>query len=473
MLYTLSVNIFLEANMKKLDIAKLNREYSQLDNQNVKVAGWVRSVRDNKNFGFIDLNDGTSFKGTQIVFSAENIDNYSDVARLNAGSSIIVEGKVIGTPNNKQPFEIEAHRVEIVCATDSTYPLQKKGHSVEFLREHAYLRPRTNLFNAIFRIRSEAAFALHKFFNDMGFVYLQAPLLTSSDCEGAGELFKVSTLDIYDGKKLNPEDELFGKKVYLSPSCQLEGEAFALSMGNIYTFGPSFRAENSNTIKHANEFWHIEPEMAFAELTDDMDIMESMVKSVINYLFDKCPDELKFCDSFVEKGLLDKLKHVATSDFARVTYTDAIKELEKHNDIFEYKVSWGADIQTEHEKFLTERVFKKPVFVYDYPKDIKAFYMKLNEDKKTVKATDLLVPGIGELCGASEREENYDTLLNRIHEMGLNEEDYWWYLNLRKFGSVKHSGFGMGFDRFVMYVTGASNIRDVLPFPRTPRNCEF
>lgn len=459
--------------MKKLDIAKLNKTYTSLDGQNVKVAGWARSVRDSKNFGFIDLNDGTSFKGAQIVFEADKISNYDSVAKLNAGSSIIVDGTVAITPNNKQPYEIKATNIEIICPTDNTYPLQKKGHSVEFLREQAYLRPRTNLFNAIFRIRSEAAFALHKYFNEQGFVYVHAPLLTSSDCEGAGELFKVSTQEIYDGKKLYPEDELFGKKVFLSPSCQLEGEAFALAMGNIYTFGPSFRAENSNTIKHVNEFWHIEPEMAFAELQDDMDIMEGMVKSVINYLFDKCPDELKFCDSFVEKGLLDKLKHVATSDFARVTYTDAIAELEKHNDLFEYKVSWGSDIQTEHEKFLTEKVYKRPVFVYDYPKEIKAFYMKVNEDNKTVKATDLLVPGIGELCGASEREERYDVLLNRIHELGLNEEDYWWYLNLRKFGSVKHSGFGMGFDRFVMYVTGASNIRDVLPFPRTPKNCNF
>lgn len=459
--------------MKKLDIAKLNKTYTSLDGQNVKVAGWARSVRDSKNFGFIDLNDGTSFKGTQVVFEADKISNYDSVAKLNAGSSIIVDGVIAITPNNKQPYEIKATNIEIICPTDNTYPLQKKGHTVEFLREQAYLRPRTNLFNAIFRIRSEAAFALHKYFNEQGFVYVHAPLLTSSDCEGAGELFKVSTQEIYDGKKLYPEDELFGKKVFLSPSCQLEGEAFALAMGNIYTFGPSFRAENSNTIKHVNEFWHIEPEMAFAELSDDMDIMEGMVKSVINYLFEKCPDELKFCDAFVEKGLLDKLKHVATSDFARVTYTDAIAELEKHNDTFEYKVSWGSDIQTEHEKFLTEKVYKRPVFVYDYPKEIKAFYMKVNEDNKTVKATDLLVPGIGELCGASEREERYDVLLNRIHELGLNEEDYWWYLNLRKFGSVKHSGFGMGFDRFVMYVTGTSNIRDVLPFPRTPKNCNF
>ena len=467
------IQFFLEITMKKLDIAKLNKNYAEFDGQDVTIAGWATSVRDVKNFGFIDLNDGTSFKGAQVVFDASKIDNYDNVAKLNAGSSIIVKGKVVVTPENKQPYEVNASSSEIICATDSTYPLQKKGHTLEFLREQAYLRPRTNLFNAIFRVRSESAFALHKFFNELGFVYVHAPLLTSSDCEGAGELFKVSTQDIYAGKKLNPEDELFGKKVFLSPSCQLEGEAFALSMGNIYTFGPSFRAENSNTIKHVNEFWHIEPEMAFAELEDDMDIMEAMVKSVINYLFEHCSEELKFLDSFVEKGLLDKLHHVASSDFARVTYTQAIEELEKHNDTFEYKVSWGADIQTEHEKNLTEKLYKRPVFVDNYPEEIKAFNMKVSDDGKTVKATDLLVPGIGELCGASEREERYDVLLNRIHELKLNEEDYWWYLNLRKFGSVKHSGFGMGFDRFVMYVTGASNIRDVLPFPRTPKNCNF
>ena len=458
--------------MEKLDIAKIYQDIKSWDKKPVTVAGWVRSVRDMKNFGFCDLNDGTSFKGAQIVLDAK-MKGYDRVSKLNAGSSIICHGRVVATPNAKQPFEIHADEVEVVSATDESYPLQKKGHSVEFLREQAYLRPRTNLFNAIYRVRSESAFALHQFFNSQGFVYLHAPIFTASDCEGAGELFKVSTQDIYSGKKLKPEDELFGKEVYLSPSCQLEGEAFALAMGKIYTFGPSFRAENSNTIKHANEFWHIEPEMAFYELKEDMDTMEAMIKYVIGYLFDKCPEELKFFDNFVEKGLIDKLKNVKDSEFARVTYTDAIKTLEKHNDKFEYKVSWGSDIQTEHEKYLTEVVYKKPVFVYNYPKEIKAFYMKLNADGKTVKATDLLVPGIGELCGASEREENYDVLLKRIHELGLNEKDYWWYLNLRKYGSVKHSGFGMGFDRFVMYVTGASNIRDVLPFPRTPKNCEF
>lgn len=458
--------------MKKTDIREIYIKSQELENKALKVGGWVRSVRDMKTFGFIDLNDGTTFKGLQVVINSE-LSNYSEVAKLNTGSSVFIEGNLILTPNNKQPFELHATKVNIISATDSDYPLQKKGHSLEFLREQAYLRPRSNMFNAVFRVRSESAFALHQFFNSKGFVYLQAPILTASDCEGAGELFRVSTQDIYSGKQLKPENELFGKKVFLSPSCQLEGECFALSMGNIYTFGPSFRAENSNTVKHANEFWHIEPEMAFAELEEDMDTMEAMIKYVINYLFEKCPNELSFFDSVVEKGLIDKLKNVRDSEFARITYTEAIDILEKHNDKFQFKVTWGSDIQTEHEKYLTEVIYKKPVFVYNYPKEIKAFYMKVNEDKKTVKATDLLVPGIGELCGASEREENYSTLLERIHELGLNEKDYWWYLNLRKYGSVKHSGFGMGFDRFIMYVTGMGNIRDVLPFPRTPNNCEY
>ena len=459
--------------MKKIDLNTIKENSSKFDGQVITIGGWVRSVRDMKTFGFMDLNDGTTFKGIQVVLGVEKLSNYAEVSKLNAGSSVIVKGLFKLTPNAKQPYELEANEVEIIGATDASYPLQKKGHSMEFLREHAYLRPRTNLFNAVFRVRSEAQFALHQFFNSQGFVNIQAPILTSSDCEGAGELFRVSTQDIYAGKKLDPKDELFGKSVFLSPSCQLEGEAFATAMGKVYTFGPSFRAENSNTVKHANEFWHIEPEMAFYELEDDMDVMESMIKYVINYLFDKCGDELKFFDSFVEKGLIDKLNNVRNSEFARVTYTDAIKELEKNNDKFEFKASWGSDLQSEHEKFLSEKVYKRPVFVYNYPKDIKAFYMRLNDDGKTVKATDLLVPEIGELCGASEREERYDVLMNRINELGLNEKDYGWFLNLRKFGTVKHSGFGMGFDRFIMYVTGMQNIRDVLPFPRTPRNCEF
>ncbi len=459
--------------MKKIDIADIRKQPEKFGGKSFKIGGWVRSVRDMKTFGFIDLNDGTSFKGIQVVLNAEKLSNYADVCHLNTGSSVLCEGELKLTPEAKQPFEFVADKVEILSATDESYPIQKKKTSLEVLREQAYLRPRTNLFNAVFRVRSESAFALHKFFNEKGFVHLHAPILTASDCEGAGELFRVSTQDIYAGKKLKPEDELLGRKVFLSPSCQLEGEAFALAMGKIYTFGPSFRAENSNTVKHVNEFWHIEPEMAFAELFDDMDVMEEMVKYAINYLFDKCKDELEFFNSFVEPGLIDKLHNVTDNEFARVSYTDAIAILMKNNDKFDYKVEWGSDIQTEHEKYLTEVVYKKPVFVYDYPKEIKAFYMRLNDDNKTVRATDLLVPGIGELCGASEREERYDVLLNRIHELGLKEEDYWWFLNLRKFGSVKHSGFGMGFERFLMYVTGMKNIRDVLPFPRTPNNCEF
>lgn len=459
--------------MKLLDLRTLDKTLEEKKDTIVEIGGWVRTVRDNKNFGFITLNDGTTFKGVQIVFNANDFKNYAEIAKLNTGTSLKCKGKVVLTPNNKQPYEIHATEIEILCKTGADYPLQKKGSTLEFLREQAYLRPRTNLFNAVFRVRSEASFALHKFFNEEGFVYLQAPIFTSSDCEGAGELFKVSTQDIYSGKKLDPKNELFGKSVFLSPSCQLEGETFALAFGKTYTFGPTFRAENSNTVKHANEFWHLEPEMAFYELFDDMDVMEKMIKYVIKYLFEHCKAELEFFDNFVEKGLIEKLKLVESSDFARITYTQAIKDLEKHNDKFEYKVKWGSDIQTEHEKFLTQVVYGKPVFVYDYPKEIKAFYMKLNDDNKTVKATDLLVPGIGELCGASEREERYDVLLNRIHELGLNEKDYWWYLNLRKFGSVKHSGFGLGFDRLVMYVTGMQNIRDVIPFPRTPKNCEY
>ena len=458
--------------MKKIDIKQLHQNPSDFAEKQVTLGGWVRSVRSSKTFGFMDLNDGTSFNGAQIVFE-DKLKNFETIEKLNTGSSVLVTGTLVLTPENKQPFEIKAENIEIISATDETYPIQKKRSTVEFLREIAYLRPRTNLFNATFRVRSEASYALHKFFHDQGFVYVHAPILTSSDCEGAGELFRVSTQDIYSGQKLDPKDELFGKQVFLSPSCQLEGEAFALSMGKIYTFGPSFRAENSNTVKHMNEFWHIEPEIAFAELTDDMDIMESMIKYVLNHLFEHCKTELEFFNKFVEPGLLDKLHNVADNEFARVTYTDAIKELEKNNKNFKFQASWGCDLQSEHEKYLSQEVYKKPVFVYNYPKDIKAFYMRLNDDGKTVKATDLLVPGIGELCGASEREERYDVLQARIKELGLREEDYWWYMNLRKYGSVKHSGFGMGFDRFIMYVTGNQNIRDVIPFPRTPNNCEF
>ena len=413
-------------------------------------------------------------KNAQIVLEASELNNYSEVVKLNIGSTVYVKGEVVLTPENKQPFEIKAKMVEVFQATDETYPIQKKRASVEYLREIAYLRPRTNLFNATYRVRSECAFAIHKFFNQNGFVYAHTPILTSSDCEGGSQLFRVTTQNIYaNNKPLKPEDELFGKPVYLTPTGQLEGECFAQAFGKIYTFGPTFRAENSNTTRHANEFWMIEPEVSFADLDDLMDLEEEMIKFIINHLFETCQDELNFLNNFVDKTLIEKLNNVRNSSFARISYTDAIAMMEKNNANFQYPVSWGIDIQTEHERYMAEIVFNKPVFITDYPKDIKAFYMKQNPDGKTVRACDLVVPGIGELCGGSQREENYDKLLSRINEVGLNEKDYWWYLNLRKYGSCVHSGFGIGFERLVMYVTGVSNIRDVLPFPRTPNNCEY
>lgn len=459
--------------MLNVNIGEIYKAVDKFSGKSITVGGWIRSVRSSKNVGFIDLNDGTSFKGVQIVFTSQDSPNFLEVSKLNAGSSIKCKGKLLLTPKNKQPFEIHAENIQVLSKTDELYPLQKKGHSLEFLRKEAYLRPRTNLFNAVFRIRSESAFALHTFFHSRGFIYLNAPILSSSDCEGAGELFKISTQDIYGDKKIYAKDELFGKKVFLSPSCQLEAEAFALSMSKVYTFGPSFRAENSNTLKHINEFWHVEPEMAFYDLFDNMDFMEDMIKYVIDYLLKNCKDELEFLNNFIEKGLISKLKKVLNVKFERVTYDKAIEELKKYNEKFKFKVKWGIDLQTEHEKCLTQEIYGKPVFVYNYPKEIKAFYMRVNDDNKTVGATDLLFPQVGELCGASQREERYNVLLKSIKEKGLNEKDYTWYLNLRKFGSVKHSGFGMGFDRLIMYVTGMQNIRDVIPFPRTPKNCKY
>ena len=459
--------------MEKVDISSLYKGIVA-DGQEVFIKGWVRTTRDSKSFGFLEVNDGTSLKNAQIVLEASELSNYADVVKLNIGSTVYVTGVFVSTPENKQPFEIKAKEVEIFQSTDETYPIQKKRASVEYLREIAYLRPRTNLFNATYRIRSECAFAIHKFFNQNGFVYAHTPIITSSDCEGGSQLFRVTTQDIYNtDKKLKPEDELFGKPVYLTPTGQLEGECFAQAFGKIYTFGPTFRAENSNTTRHANEFWMIEPEVSFADLDDLMDLEEDMIKFIINHLFEVCLDELNFLNNFVDKTLLEKLNNVRNSKFARISYTDAIALMEKNNANFQYPVSWGIDIQTEHERYMAETVFNKPVFITDYPKDIKAFYMKQNPDGKTVRACDLVVPGIGELCGGSQREEDYDKLLNRVHEVGLNEKDYWWYLNLRKYGSCVHSGFGIGFERLVMYVTGVSNIRDVLPFPRTPNNCEF
>ena len=460
--------------MKKTDIKQLYQASESFKDKDVIVAGWVKSCRGNGNFGFIDLTDGTCFKSLQVVFSKENIANYEIVEKINTGSSILCSGEIKLTPENKQPFEMQASEINIINATDGEYPLQKKKHSLEFLREIAYLRPRTNLFNAVFRVRSKLAFLLHEFFENKGFVHVHTPLLTSSDCEGGSELFKVTTQDIYNEvKNFKPEDELFGKKIYLSPTGQLEGEACAFAFGKIYTFGPSFRAENSNTTRHLNEFWHLEPEVCFMNLDELMDLEEEMMKYIISEILKRCPDEMNFFNSYVEKGLFDKLNNVLHNTYGRISYTEAIEILKKNNDKFEFPVKWGSDIQTEHERYLSEVIFKKPVFVTDYPKEIKAFYMKQNEDGKTVRACDLLFPGIGEVTGGSQRETDYKKLLDRINELGPKESDYWWYLNLRKFGSVEHSGFGLGFERIMMYITGISNIRDVILFPRTPKNCEF
>ncbi len=460
----------------KDDIKLLYAKHKELEGKKVTIGGWVRSVRDSKNFGFIDLNDGTCFKGAQIVITPTEIKNYQEVAKLNAGSSILCEGVLVNTPNNKQPFEIKANKIEIICPTTTEYPLQKKGHSMEFLREQAYLRPRTNLFNAVFRVRSEIAYAIHTFFKSKDFVYVHTPIITGADCEGGSDVFRVTTHKFYDKeymKTATPQNDFFGKNVFLTPTGQLEGEAFALALSRVYTFGPTFRSENSNTTRHASEFWMIEPEMAFYDLKDNMALIEEMVKYLIKWMFDNCSAELEFFNSFVDKGLIERLKLVLNSDFARVTYTEAVDILKKHNDKFEYKVEWGADLQSEHERYLTEEIYKKPVFITDYPKDFKAFYMRLNDDNKTVAACDLLVPGVGEIVGGSQREERLDVLLDLMKFKNLKEEDYWWYINLRKFGGVYHTGFGLGFERILMYLTGVQNIRDVELFPRTPKNCEY
>ena len=460
--------------MEKLDVKKIYQNPSEFEGKLVKVAGWVKSARGGKAFGFLDVNDGSCFKGVQVVFDADKLANFDDVSKLNTGSSVVIEGTLVLTPEARQPFEIQAKEVEILSATDAEYPLQKKKMTLEFLREQAYLRPRTNTYNAVFRIRSECAYAIHKFMHEEGFTYVHTPIITKSDCEGGSQLFKVSTQDIYaQNNNIKPEDELFGGKTFLTPTGQLEGEAMAMALGKIYTFGPTFRAENSNTTRHANEFWMMEPEIAFCDLNGLMDIEEKMIKYVISYVLENCKDELEFCNKNIDNGLIERLTLVANSEFGRITYTDAIEILKKNNDKFEFKVEWGSDIATEHERYLSETVFGKPVFVTNYPKEIKAFYMKQDEGGKTVSAVDCLVPGIGELTGGSQRETDYDKLVTRMNELGLKQEDYWWYLNLRKFGSVEHSGFGIGFERLVMYVTGMSNIRDVELFPRTPNNCEF
>lgn len=462
---------------KRIAIKTLYEKSDEFGGKAVTVMGWARTVRDGKEFGFIDLNDGSSFKGVQIVFERANLENYDEIARQNVGASLTVKGTLVLTPEAKQPFEIKANKITVEGTSSPDYPLQKKRHSLEYLREIAYLRPRTNTFGAVFRIRSEAAFAIHEFFNSRGFVYVHTPLITGSDCEGAGAMFQVTTLPLADvpkkDGKVDYTQDFFGKQASLTVSGQLSAEAYAMAFGSVYTFGPTFRAEKSNTTRHAAEFWMIEPEMAFADLSDDMDIAEAMVKYIIRHVMKTCPDELAFLNSFVDKGLLDRLNNVESNEFVRLPYTEAIGILEPVKDKFEFPVFWGCDLQSEHERYLTEQVYGKPVFLTDYPKEIKAFYMRLNDDGKTVAAADLLVPGIGELIGGSQREERYDVLVNRIKELGMKPEDYDWYLNLRKYGGVTHSGFGLGFERMIMYLTGIGNIRDVIPFPRTVGNLEY
>ncbi|MBR5406856.1 MAG: asparagine--tRNA ligase [Lachnospiraceae bacterium] len=463
--------------MELTDIKELYKNKEQYFDKKVTVGGWVRSIRDSKTFGFIVMNDGTFFEPLQIVYG-DRLDNFDMINKLNVGAALIVTGTLVATPQAKQPFEIQADEVVIEGESTPDYPLQKKRHTLEYLRTITHLRARTNTFQAVFRVRSLAAFAIHKFFQERGFVYVHTPLITGSDCEGAGEMFRVTTLDpvnppMTEDGAVDYTQDFFGKETNLTVSGQLNGETYAMAFKNIYTFGPTFRAENSNTTRHAAEFWMIEPEMAFADLNDDMEIAEDMIKFIIKYVMENAPEEMNFFNSFVDKELIERLNHVMSSDFARVTYTDAIKILEKHNKEFEYKVFWGCDLQTEHERYLTEKEFKRPVFVTDYPKDIKAFYMKLNEDGKTVAAMDCLVPGIGEIIGGSQREDDHDKLLARMEEMGLKKEDYDFYLDLRKYGTARHAGFGLGFERCVMYLTGMGNIRDVIPFPRTVNNCDL
>ena len=463
--------------MNIIQMKEIFQQSQTYSNKQVTVCGWVKSNRDSKSFGFITLSDGTSFTPIQIVYD-EKLDNFDIVRKINVGAALIVNGTLLLTPNAKQPFEIQANEIIMEGDCPGDYPLQKKRHSFEYLRTISHLRPRTNTFQAVFRIRSLAAFAIHKFFQEQNFVYVHTPLITGSDCEGAGEMFRVTTLDpaappLTEDGAVDFKEDFFGKMTSLTVSGQLNGETYAQAFRNIYTFGPTFRAENSNTTRHAAEFWMIEPEIAFADLSDDMELAEAMLKYVISYVMEQAPEEMQFFNSFVDKGLIERLNHVLNSDFGHVTYTEAIELLKPHNDQFEYKVSWGCDLQTEHERYLTETIFKRPVFVTDYPKEIKAFYMKLNDDNKTVAAMDCLVPGIGEIIGGSQREDDYDKLLLRMKECNLNTEDYQFYLDLRKYGSTRHAGFGLGFERLIMYITGMSNIRDVIPFPRTVNNCEL
>ena len=463
--------------MDMVNVRDLFRKQEEYVDQTVTIGGWVRSIRNSKNFGFIVVNDGTFFEPVQVVYS-NVLENFDDVEKLNVGAAIIVTGKLVATPGTKQPFEIQAEQIEIEGVSTPDYPLQKKKHSFEYLRTISHLRPRTNTFEAVFRVRSLIAYAIHKFFQERDFVYVHTPLITGSDCEGAGEMFQVTTLDMNniptdDKGAVDYSQDFFGKETNLTVSGQLNCETFAQAFRNVYTFGPTFRAENSNTTRHAAEFWMIEPECAFADLNDNMDLAEAMLKYVIRYVLENAPEEMNFFNSFIDKGLLDRLNHVINSEFGHVTYTEAVELLEKNNDKFDYKVFWGCDLQTEHERYLTEEIFKKPVFVTDYPKEIKAFYMKMNEDNKTVAAMDCLVPGIGEIIGGSQREDDIEKLEKRMDELGLKKEDYDFYLDLRKYGSTRHSGFGLGFERCVMYLTGMGNIRDVIPFPRTVKNCDL
>ena len=463
--------------MDLISLRELYKNVDQYAGQTIRIGGWVRNRRPSKQFGFIMLNDGTYFHPVQVVYN-DTIENFQEISKINIGAALIIEGEVVLTPNSQQPFEVQASSVTVEGPSTGDFPLQPKRHTMEFLRSITHLRPRTNTFQAVFRVRSLAAMAIHQFFQDRDFVYVHTPLITGSDCEGAGEMFQVTTMDLNnipkteDGK-VDFSQDFFGKPTNLTVSGQLNGETFAMAFRNIYTFGPTFRAENSNTTRHAAEFWMIEPEMAFADLDDLLRVEEDMLKYIISYVLEHAPEEMAFFNQFVDKGLLDRLNNILSNDFGRITYTDAVALLEKYNDRFEYPVSWGCDLQTEHERFLTEEIFKKPVFVTDYPKDIKAFYMKLNPDGKTVAAVDCLVPGVGEITGGSQREDNYEVLKARIEELGMKPEDYGFYMDLRKYGSCRHAGFGLGFERCVMYLTGIGNIRDVLPFPRTVGNCEL
>ncbi|MGG0260166.1 asparagine--tRNA ligase [Bacillus mycoides] len=463
--------------MKNILVKSLYKDTDEYINKKVKVTGWIRNLRNSKMLGFIELNDGSFFRNVQIVFDT-NLDNFKEIARLPISSSIKIEGKLIRIQGAKQPFEIKADKIDIEGLSDSDYPLQKKRHTFEYLRTIAHLRPRTNIFSATFRLRSIVAFAIHQFFQDRGFVYVNTPILTGSDTEGAGEMFRVTTFDMNnlpknEEERVDDSKDFFGKETNLTVSGQLQAEAFALAFRNVYTFGPTFRAENSNTTRHANEFWMIESEVAFAELEDIMNLTEDMLKYVMTYVLEHIPEEIEFFDSFVDNTVLDRIHNVINSDFSRITYTEAIKILQESGTVFKYPVEWGMDLQTEHERYLSEQIFKRPIFITDYPKDIKAFYMRMNDDGRTVAATDLLVPGIGELIGGSQREERMNILVNKIKELDMNEEDYWWYSDLRKYGGTKHAGFGLGFERLLMYITGMANIRDVIPFPRTPGSAEF